>query len=625
MAQRGKRQAGNFDPEKIIDSIEKLAYTNFNPVEFWKTILAAKCSLGQANAAAILRCNNDGAIDVLIFQPDVEKSSGPPPWLQRCAEIIRENHPIGKRVVMELPDSQTAGKEKTTSSILIIPHSAASTSIAYEVFLLSGANPQLLEANRWRLELLDSFSDILQKGPVAGKINESLQKLKQSMQVLSVVNGQESFHRAAMAFCNEVASQWKCERVSTGFIEGKYVKLKAMSHTENFIRKMQMIQDIESTMEECVDQDMEVLYPAPENWSYINRAAASLSKRQGPTNILSLPLRTNGKVRGALTLERPPDKAFSVAEIETIRLVCELCSARLTDMYRNTRRLALTLTEKWNSLRDSLLAPRHSGLKSAAVAGFLGLLIITFGKGVYKAEAPFIIEAVLQQVVPAPFEGFIKEVDVEVGDTVEAGETVLGSLDTAELRLQLAQVIADKVAYLKQAAAAMRDGEAAQAQIAQANADKAEAQERLLNYKISQAHLTSPVTGKVVKGDLKKQIGAPVQTGDVLFEVTPIESLRAELMIPEDQIFDIEVGQKGYLATFSYPSRRIGFKVERINPVAEVVNQRNIFKVRAHLDETPSWMRPGMEGVAKVHAGRRPFIWLWTRKIVNWLRMKLWI
>ena len=67
----------------------------------------------------------------------------------------------------------------------------------------------------------------------------------------------EKFTSAAMAFCNEVASQWQCERVSIGFLKERYVQLKAMSHTESFNRKMQVVQDIESAMEECLDQALQ--------------------------------------------------------------------------------------------------------------------------------------------------------------------------------------------------------------------------------------------------------------------------------------------------------------------------------------------------------------------------------
>jgi multidrug resistance efflux pump len=216
-------------------------------------------------------------------------------------------------------------------------------------------------------------------------------------------------------------------------------------------------------------------------------------------------------------------------------------------------------------------------------------------------------------------------VEVEVGEMVEGGSSILAGLDTAELRLNLAAAKAEKAGYLKQASAAMRDSETAHAQIAQANADKSQAQIDLLQYLISRASLISPISGIVVKGDLKRQIGAPVKTGDVLFEVCPLESLRAELMVPEDEIYDIKVDQEGYLATASYPGQRIKFVVERINPMAEVVNQRNVFKVRVHLVQTYSWMRPGMEGIAKVSVGKRRYVWIWTRKIVNWIRMKLWL
>jgi hypothetical protein len=36
-------------------------------------------------------------------------------------------------------------------------------------------------------------------------------------------------------------------------------------------------------------------------------------------------------------------------------------------------------------------------------------------------------------------------------------------------------------------------------------------------------------------------------------------------------------------------------------------------------------MAPGMKGVAKIHVGRRSYAWLWTRDLVNWVRMRLWV
>jgi hypothetical protein len=35
-------------------------------------------------------------------------------------------------------------------------------------------------------------------------------------------------------------------------------------------------------------------------------------------------------------------------------------------------------------------------------------------------------------------------------------------------------------------------------------------------------------------------------------------------------------------------------------------------------------LRPGMEGVGKIHVERRRFAWIWTHKIGHWLRMWVW-
>jgi hypothetical protein len=449
--------------------------------------------------------------------------------------------------------------------------------------------------------------------------------LMQAMQVLSAVNRQKKFAGAAIAFCNEAAAQWQCERVSLGFLKGRYVQLKAVSHTEGFSRKMKIVRLIESAMEESLDQDIEVLAPAPQNSTYISRSADMLSKEYSCQAVLSLPLRQNGEVVAVVTLERPAENIFSQAQIETLRLTCELCTARLCDLYENDRWLGAIVAARSRNFLGKLVGPRHAWMKLIAILCCCAIIFLILGKGLFRCEAPFVLEATVQQVIPAPFDGYIESIEVEIGKQVEAGKTVLGKLDTADLQLRLAEIKAEKAGYEKEASAAMRDGQTAKQQIAEAQVRKVQAQIELLEYQIGRAELVCPISGVIVQGDLKRKIGAPVKTGDILFEVCPLQSLRAQLLVPEEQIYDIKEGQNGFLAAASYPGLRIPFIVERINPVAEVVNQRNVFKVRVQLLETQSWMRPGMEGVAKVSVGKRHYVWIWSRKIVNWVRMKLWV
>jgi len=482
-----------------------------------------------------------------------------------------------------------------------------------------------LEVKRGNLEVAIQFLKLSETRFTRSKRQAGLERLRGAMETMLVINRQDNFVSASMAFCNEAASRWQCERVSLGLLKGRYVEFKAMSHSEDFSRKMDIVQDIESAMEECLDQNVAIVSPVVEGATYVSRATEKLSKRYGPSAILSLPLRYNGEGVGVMTLERPEEKVFDSGEIETIRLSCELATARLLSLHKNSRWIGIRAAEKLRENAANLVGPTHTWAKVWAILGFAAILFLIFGKGQYRVKSPFILEATYQQVIPAPFDGYITSVDVEVGQSVRANESLLGKLDSSELRLRLAAAKAEKHGYLKQASAYMRDGETAQAQIARASSDKTSAEIDLLNYMIDQSSLISPTSGTVVKGDLKREIGAPVKTGDILFEVASLDSLRAELLVPEDEIFDVNVGQEGFLATVSYPSQRIKFTVERINPMAEVIEQRNVFRVRVRLLEVHMWMRPGMEGVAKVSVGKRHYVWIWTRKIVNWIRMKLWL
>ncbi|MBW2370827.1 MAG: HlyD family efflux transporter periplasmic adaptor subunit [Deltaproteobacteria bacterium] len=445
------------------------------------------------------------------------------------------------------------------------------------------------------------------------------------MEVLAAFSRTNRFMSAAMALCNEMSTRWQCSRVSLGFLKGRYVEIQAMSDTEKFSRKMVLLQDIETVMEECLDQDVEVLHPAQDTMATVNRAAKQFSNDHGPVALVSVPIRQDGQVRAVMTLERPPERVFTISEIETARLTCDLCASRLLELREHDRWVGARIAASMQKGIKQIFKPKHTLPKFLAASIFLVFLFLTCAKGLYRVESPFKFEATVQQTIVAPFDSYLKSVLVEPGDEVQSGETILGQLELSELRLELAALKAEQLGYQKQAAAAMRDRKTADAQIAQAQSDKVAAQISLMQARLGQGTLVAPITGRIISEDLKRQIGAPVETGAVLFEIAHIESLRAELYVPEDAISDVIKGQEGELVSVSHPNQKIPFVVERINPMADVVNQHNVFKVRAKLLSQHQWMRPGMEGVAKISVGKEPYVWIGSRRLVNWLRMKLWV
>ena len=125
------------------------------------------------------------------------------------------------------------------------------------------------------------------------------------MQLSTAVATAEGFESAAMNLCNELATRSGATRVSLGWIKGKNIRVKALSHTEEFDKKQELVVLLEKVMEECVDQEQIVQYdPTGQNTSdNVTRDAAVLSRNQGGHSVLSLPLRQGHDIVGVVTLE----------------------------------------------------------------------------------------------------------------------------------------------------------------------------------------------------------------------------------------------------------------------------------------------------------------------------------
>ncbi|MFW6065669.1 MAG: efflux RND transporter periplasmic adaptor subunit [Planctomycetota bacterium] len=626
MSQQGAQSSPGDRPD-VAELVDRLSRFQGPPQEFLRNLLEVQCRLSGAEAGAILAPGQDGQIDAVAAFPQLRPGAVAPTWLSRASQQAREVIDGGKTVVRELHEEHDLYGQPARRRLVMIPIRGGASGVrGLAVFVLQSSDPAAVEAGRERLELTGGLLSLYEMRLTVQQYQADLTRLREANKVLTAVNEHDRFAAAGMALCNETASRWGCERVSFGVLKGRYVQLKAMSHTEKFSRKMQIVQDIEAAMEECLDQDVEVLVPPAAEDTSVSRAAEELARRHGPETVLSIPLRSKGEPWAVVTLERPPETPFSGDEVESLRLTCDLISPRLNELHARDRWFGARAAA---ALRDGLAAvvgPRHTWIKAAAVGVFAAVMFLIFAKGTYNADCPFVLEATTRQAVSAPFEAELAEVLVETGDKVVAGETVLARLDTLDIRrTQLPDARARLREASIQASVAMRDGKVAEAQMARAQADQARAQIELFERRLEQAEIVSKVTGTVIVGDLRRRIGSRVSTGDELFEIATVESLRAELGVSEDQVSDVRTGMEGELAVEGAPDRRVRFTLTRISPIATTAEERHVFKARAELDDVRPWMRPGMEGLAKIEIDRRSYAWIWTRKVRNWLRMKLWL
>jgi multidrug resistance efflux pump len=228
--------------------------------------------------------------------------------------------------------------------------------------------------------------------------------------------------------------------------------------------------------------------------------------------------------------------------------------------------------------------------------------------------------------VDAPFEGYLKEVYVRPADKVKAGQPLF-ELDTTELRKELTRALGEMNSYEKQYHKYMGDKppKPAEANIARAQAEAARAEAELYQYRIDRAVVKADIDGEVLEGDLKDKKGAAVKRGDPLMLIGQPGALRGELRVAEKDIQDVKVGAKGNLAITSLPQEKFPFTVERIVPSTEVKDAGAHFRVIVNLEQADQAWLPGMEGEARVDVRPRPLIWQWTHRVVDFVRLKLWI
>jgi biotin carboxyl carrier protein len=580
-------------------------------------VLARQCRTAPAEAAALIRFDEGGRVEILASVPALRGEGESPPWLRRAAARAAAMGADARARVVEAKDVEEqavavvpiAGARGTVHlcALYLLPSFVDDRALVLDRLVASAAG----------LHMLDAQSQLSRQ---AGEID----RLHRALSALTGLASHDRFTAASMALCNRLAAEWSCDRVSLGVAKGKYVRIAAMSHTEHVTAKSSLAQDVEAAMEECFDQDQEIRLPSDAGETAITRAAREFRSRHGPGSMVSVPLRRGGAPFAVLTLERPAEAPFTLAEVATLRLVAEASAGQVWLAHRYRRGALALLAEAARSAVAGMLGPRHAGAKLLAIGLLASAVFFVLVPGTYRVRGDARVEADQRRVVAAPFDGFLGESAVRVGDTVEAG-AMLARLDTVDLVLRRASLHAEHDGAVREAALAQRERKDAESQIARARAKKLAADMEHVERLLEQAEVKSPASGVIIAGDLERAIGAPVNAGDVLFEVAPLDALCIEVFVAEDQIGDVREGASGRFAPASRPDVRLAVEASRIDPMAVLREGRNVFRVRASLGEQPDWLRPGMEGVVRFDAGSRAYPWIWTRRFVNWVRMRLWV
>lgn len=450
------------------------------------------------------------------------------------------------------------------------------------------------------------------------------QRLKLALDLVAALLEQEGLNGGGAALATQLATRLGCDRVALGALKNGRIKVRALSHSGQFSSRANLVRAIERAMEEAVDQRETVVHPplagaAPQ----VTLAHGLLLQESEAGAAATLLLARGDHVVGALTLERPPGFAFDAQSLELCEAVAAVAGPIVELKLAAERNVAAHAADTATAAWRKLAGPRHPGLKLAAAGTVAAALFLAFATGDYRVSAESTVEGEVQRVISAPINGFVKEAARRAGDTVKKGE-VIGRFDDRELKLERLKLLSQKTQYGQQVREAMASHNRAQAGIVMAQLDQAQAQLALVEEQLARTEMVAPFDGFIVSGDLSQKLGAPVERGQALFEVAPLDSFRIALRVDERDFGHVVAGQKGELAVTAIPNQRFAFVVTRITAVNTAKDGRNTFRVEARLDGEPGRLRPGMEGVGKIHVDERRLAWIWTHSLTEWLQVWLW-
>lgn len=445
-----------------------------------------------------------------------------------------------------------------------------------------------------------------------------------ALKIVALSISQENSLAAATAVMTELANKLSCDRVSVGFLDSGEMHIFALSHSANFEAKQNILKDIRLSMREAMDQHETLVYPGGGESHFLLQAHRDLSIKHGSANICTVPLLLEGDIIGGVVFERSNTNGeFTDDTVELCEQLAALFAPVLEYRRQHDRPVLRKIRDIAGHMLKNVMGSEYIGMKLASVFVVAFSLLMIFVQWEYKVSANAVLEGSIERVITAPEAGYIQDATARPGDVVKA-EQVLASLDDKDLKLEKLKWEGKEKEVSKEYREALASHDRSKIGIIRAQLEQAEAEINILDKKLDRTVISAPIDGVVVSGDFTRSLGAPVEKGQILYTVSPLDQYRILLDIDENEISEITVGMKGELTLSAAAEDVFEIVVERITPVSNAADGINYFQVEATLLESHEFLRPGMQGVGKISIGERQLFWIWTHKMFDWLRLVLW-
>lgn len=475
-----------------------------------------------------------------------------------------------------------------------------------------------------RLQWAAGWIELLLRREQEAKDGELRERVTVAFDMLATLLEHPRLDEAASALVTDLARRLDCETVSQGFARRRRVRVYKVSSAASFGRRANLIREVGLAMDEAVDQEAVILWPAPENWEFrVTRAHEDLAKSHGVGAVLTIPLVVENETIGALTFERREGVPFSALDVEICDAVAAIAGPILQDRRHSSRWLPATIGARVKRQLVLLFGPSHFGAKLATLAVVALAATLWYVPLEYAVSAPARLEGTVQRSIVAPFNSYLASQNARAGDLVATGD-ILALLDEKDLTLEQLRLATAKQQRTRELDRTIANREMAEANIVRAQLEQVDAQLALVEEQLARTRIRAPFAGYVVEGDLSQQVGASIERGQTLFRMAPLNEFRVVLEIDERDIAEIAVGQEGTLRLAAFPETPLEYVVTAITPMARQGEGRNYFRIEADLRGNFDKLRPGMEGISRTAVEQRRLAWVMFHDFIDWLRLFSW-
>ncbi len=433
------------------------------------------------------------------------------------------------------------------------------------------------------------------------------------------------FQAAATDLATNLAIKLSCERVSIGLAQNKQLRICAMSHSARWDKRTNLVQSINAAMDESCDQETTIIYPPPAkdaNKKY-SKAHKKLSDFQNGAALCTIPLANEGRIMGAITLERAKTHRFTTSSVQLVELVAVIAGPLLEMKHQEERWI---LKKNWDSLRDffqKIIGHGHVKTKLYSVVLLALIVFFSVASTTHRISADSVVEGSIQRTVSAAEDGFIESSTLRAGDQVEENQ-LLAKLDDSDLQLEIEKLENRRNELNHEYQEALVQHERVKVSLINIKIEKTNNELKIIKEKLSRLQVTAPFKGIIIEGDLTQSLGMPIKKGDAMFKIAPLNDYRVIMKVNESDIGHIKEKQKGSLTLTGLPNKEFTLTVSSITPVSIAKDGSNFFHVEAELKAPDPLMRPNMKGVSKIETGEKKLFWILTHRIVDWLRIKTW-